>query len=294
MTTPLTVLVSGATGNQGGAVAQALLAKGHKVRALTRNIESPAANRLAAQGAEVQQGNFDDANRLTKALKGIDTFYLMGSPMEVGPEGESKQGIALANAAKSAGVGHLVYGSVANADLNTGIPHFDSKFKVEQHIKTLEVPFTISAPVFFMDNVIAPWSIDTLNAGKITQAMPGNRLLQQVSVKNIGEFVASLIDRRESVFGQRFDFAGDELTGDDMARQLTAALGRDIQYEDFPVSVLREQSADMAAMFEWFDGVGYNVDINKLHETFSDVNWQRYDHWIRSVDWHLLENRKTA
>lgn len=153
------------------------------------------------------QGNFDDADSLAKALQGIDTFYLMGSPMEVGVEGETKQGIALANAAKAANVGHMVYGSVANADLDTGIPQFDSKYKVEQHIKTLGIPYTISAPVFVMDYVVAPWSIDAVKAGKVMQAMPGDRMLQQVSVKNIGEFAASLIDRRETVFGKRFDKA---------------------------------------------------------------------------------------
>ena len=139
MTTKLTVLVSGATGNQGGAVTRALLESGHKVRALTRNKKSSRARRLADQGVELMQGNLDDAESLGRALRGIDSFYLMGSPQEVGVDGETKQGIALADAAKGADVRHLVYGSVANADLDTGIPHFDSKYQVEEHIKTLGV-----------------------------------------------------------------------------------------------------------------------------------------------------------
>lgn len=293
MTTPLKVLVTGATGNQGGAVAQALMARGHIVRALTRNTESAAAIRLAAKGAEIMAGDFEDAEGLAKALQGVDTFYLMGSPMEVGVDGETKQGIALANAAKTAMVGHLVYGSVANADLNTQIPHFDSKYKVEQYIKTLAIPYTISAPVFFMDNVIAPWSIDALKTGKIMQAMPADRLLQQVSVKNIGEFVASLISRRESVFGERFDIAGDELSGNDMARILTETIKHSIQYESFPVSVLKEQSEDMAAMFKWFDNVGYNIDLKKLHNEFPDINWQKYNQWVDAQDWNFLDNKAT-
>lgn len=294
MTTPLTVLVTGATGNQGGAVAQALLTRGHKVRALTRNTESASAKRLANQGVEVLQGNFDDADSLAKALQGIDTFYLMGTPFEAGVESETKQGIAMANTAKAANVGHLVYGSVANADLNTGIPHFDSKYKVEQHIKTLDIPYTISAPVYFMNNVVAPWSIEALKAGKIIQAMPGDRLLQQVSVKNIGEFVASLIDRREAVFGKRFDFAGDEISGKKMAETLSQTTHHHIQYEDIPASTLKEQSEDMATMFEWFNDVGYNVNIKELHERFSDVNWQNYSQWVGDQDWQFLETRKTA
>lgn len=289
MTKKLSVLVSGATGNQGGAVTQALLASGHKVRALTRNTESSRARQLADQGVELIQGNLDDAKSLGRALQGIDSFYLMGSPQEVGVDGETKQGIALADAAKGADVGHLVYGSVANADLDTGIPHFDSKYQVEEHIKTLGVPYTISAPVFFMDNVIAPWALDALKGGKIMQAMPADRALQQVSVKNIGEFVASLISRREEVFGKRFDFAGDELTGDECATTLTRITGHHVIYEALPVSVVKQQSDDMAAMFEWFDRIGYNVDIPELHRSFSDVNWQSYSQWVASQDWQFLK-----
>ena len=289
MTKKLSVLVSGATGNQGGAVTQALLASGHTVRALTRNTESSRARQLADQGVELIQGNLDDAKSLGRALQGIDSFYLMGSPQEVGVDGETKQGIALADAAKGADVGHLVYGSVANADLDTGIPHFDSKYQVEEHIKTLGVPYTISAPVFFMDNVIAPWALDALKGGKIMQAMPADRALQQVSVKNIGEFVASLISRREEVFGKRFDFAGDELTGDECATTLTRITGHHVIYEALPVSVVKQQSDDMAAMFEWFDRIGYNVDISELHRSFSDVNWQSYSQWVASQDWQFLK-----
>ena len=288
MTRKLTVLVSGATGNQGGAVTQALLVSGHKVRALTRNTESPRARRLEKHGVELIRGNLDDAESLERALQDTDSFYLMGSPQEGGVDGETKQGIAMANAAKAAKVGHLVYGSVANADLNTGIPHFDSKFLVEEHIRKLEIPYTISAPVFFMDNLIAPWSLDALKGGKIMQAMPGDRSLQQVSVKNIGEFVASLIGRREEVFGKRFDFAGDDLTGDECAANLTRITGHQVIYEALPVSVVRKQSEDMAAMFEWFDRVGYSVNVPELHEIFSDVGWQSYSQWVESQDWQFL------
>jgi len=288
MTKKLTVLVSGATGNQGGAVTRALLASGYKVRALTRNTETSRARRLADLGVELMQGNFDDPESVERALQGIDSFYLMGSPQEVGVDGETKQGIALADAAKAADVGHLVYGSVANADLNTGIPHFESKYRVEEYIKTLGIPYTISAPVFFMDNIIAPWSIDALKGGKIMRALPGDRALQQVSVKNIGEFVASLIGRREEVFGKRFDIASDELTGDKSAATLTQITGHQINYEALPVSVVRQQSDDMAAMFEWFDHVGYSVNIPELHRLFTDVNWQSYSRWVESQDWEFL------
>jgi len=288
MVTKLKVLVSGATGNQGGAVAQALLTAGHKVRALSRNTESSRARNLAEQGAELIRGNLDDAQSVRRALDGTDSFYLMGSPQEGGAEGEAKQGIELANAAKAAGVGHLVYGSVANADLDTGIPHFDSKYQVEKHIETLDIPYSISAPVFFMDNAIAPWSLDALKGGKIMLAMPGDRSLQQVSVKNIGELVASLIGRREEVFGKRIDFAGDELAGNECAATLSRITDHQIDYEALPVSVVKDQDYDMGAMFEWFNSVGYSVDIAAIRKSFSDVDWQSYSQWVDSQDWQFL------
>lgn len=289
----LNVLVSGATGNQGGAVAHALIAQGHKVRALTRNTSSVAAKQLHELGAEVVQADMDNTDSIAQTLIGMDTFYLMGNPMN-GVEAETAQGIALANVAKAANVGHLVYGSVANADLNTGIPHFDSKYIVEQHIKTLGLNYTISAPVFFMDNVIAPWSIDALKNGKVIQALPGDRLLQQVSVKNIGEFVVSLISKREAVFGKRYDFAGDELTSNEMVSILSHQIKQPIVYESIPVSLVKEQSEDMGLMFEWFDKVGYNVEIDTLREEFSDVNWQSYSQWVDSQNWSFLASKETG
>jgi uncharacterized protein YbjT (DUF2867 family) len=290
MTKQLTVLVAGATGNQGGAVANALLKRGHKVRALTRNKESSSAKRLVERGAEIMQVNLDDMNSVTRAMQEVDTFYLMGSPFEGGVEAETKQGIRLADAAKEANIGHLVYGSVASADQNTLIPHFDSKYAVEQHIKNIAIPYTISAPVYFMDNAIAPWSIDGLKQGKIAGAMPADKLLQQISVQNIGEFVASIINRRETVFGQRFDIAGDELTGNEAAAILSEKMKHTIQFVSFPASVLKEQDADMGAMFEWFDKTGYDVNIADLHKSFPDVDWQDYAVWVESQNWSFLDN----
>jgi uncharacterized protein YbjT (DUF2867 family) len=290
MTTALTVLVTGATGNQGGAVTRALLGKGHRVRALVRNVESPSARKLAAQGVDLVPGNFDDTESLAGALRDVDSFYLMSSPVEVGVEGETQRGISLANAAKAADVGHLVYSSVASADLDTGIPHFESKFKVEQHIMAIGIPYTISAPAYFMENALAPWSMDVLKTGKIVQAMPNDRALQQISVKNIGDFVAAIIDRRDAVFGKRIDIAGDELTGEECAGILTRISGRKIQYESSPLAALREQSEDLALMYEWFDRVGFSADLEALQSEYSDVPWQRFAEWAETQDWRFLES----
>lgn len=284
MNSGLKVLVSGATGNQGGAVATSLLERGHKVRALTRNTGSARAKALAAQGAEVIAGDMNDNDSIRRALQGVDSFYLMGSPFEAGVEAETEQGIRLSSLAREENIGHLVYGSVADADKATRIPHFDSKYKVEEYIKSLGINYSISAPVYFMDNLVAPWATDALKAGQIMMAMPEDMPLQQISVKNIGDFVASLVSRRDSVFGKRYDIAGDELNAYQMTQHVSAALARPMEYVSLAVDALKQQDADMGRMFEWFIETGYDVDIAALHAEFDDVPWQTYTNWIESID----------
>ena len=282
------ILVIGATGNQGGAVVKALLPKGYHIRTLTRNPDSPAAKRLVEKGVEVMKGDFSDHDSLVKAATGMDTVYAMTTPFGSSIEDEVKQGVAMANAAKEANVGHFIFGSVASADRKTGIPHFDSKYEVEKHITSLGIPYTISAPVFFMDNHLSPWLLPSLKEGKLKMAMPANRPLQQISVENIGAFVATLVERREEVFGKRIDIAGDELTGEETAAILSKASGREIKYEGFDSENLRKDSGDMADMFKWFDDVGYKVDIEKLRQDYPEVKWQGLGDWTQKQDWSVL------
>ena len=285
MTKDLSVLILGATGQQGGAVVQSLLPRGHRLRMVTRNIDSPKAKGLREQGVEVLQGDLSDVGSLGNAAKGMDTVYAMTTPFESGVDAEVKQGKAIVDAIKKAGVGHLVFGSVASADQSTNIPHFDSKYEVEKYLVSSNIPYTIIAPVYFMDNLLSPWVLPGLKEGVIKMGMPIDRPLQQISVKNIGEFAATLIERREKVFGQRFDIAGDELTGDQMAALVTDFSGRKITYQGFDPEAMRADNADFAEMFSWFDRVGYDADIKKLRQDFREVPWQTFEDWAREQDW---------
>src|SRR5918912_576207 len=150
------ILVTGATGQQGGSLARLLLQKKHKVYALTRNTQSSAAQDLRNRGANIVKGDLDDSDSLKRAVKGLESVFLMGTPFEDGTEGEARRGQLMADIAKENNIEHLVYSSVANADKNTGIPHFESKYKVEQHIKNLGIPHTIIGPTFFMENLLGP------------------------------------------------------------------------------------------------------------------------------------------
>jgi uncharacterized protein YbjT (DUF2867 family) len=256
---------------------------------MTRNANSPAAKQLRQQGVEVVAGDFTDQDSLVRAASGVDTIFTMTTPFEEGVEEETAQGIAVTNAAKEAGVGHLVYSSVADADKATGVPHFDSKYEVEKHIASSGVLYTIIAPVYFMDNLTAPWTVPGLRQGKLAAALPAGRPLQQIAVQDIGAFAAAIIERRDSVFGRRFDIAGDELTGEESAAILSEATGRDIQYESFPPDALRAQSEDMALMYEWFDDTGYSADIAGLRRDFPEVTWHDFAIWVGQQDWTMLD-----
>ncbi len=284
------VLVTGATGQQGGAVVKALVTRGHHVRALTRNAASPAAQRLREQGVEIAGGDFTDHDSLVRAARGVDAVYAMSTPYEQGAEHETAQGLTITEAAQAAGVAHLISSSVASANRATGMPHFDSKYAVEQHLQASRVPSTIVAPVSFMENVWQPWSLASLRQGKLAMALPASRSLQHIAAADIGAFVAAVIERGDTVFGRRFDIAGDELTGEEAAAILSKVTGREVHYAGFSPDVLRAQSEELALMFAWFDRTGYAADIERLRRDFPEVQWHPFEAWARQQDWRVLDH----
>src|SRR5437870_9362063 len=175
-----TILVAGATGQQGGTVARSLLKRGHRVIGLTRN--APKLTALAAAGIEGVQGDLTHRASMTPLLRKVDGFFVVTTPFEpdfsVHPEKEVLQGTTAIDAAKAASVGHVVLSSVASADRNTGIPHFESKAKVEQYMRASRVPHTIVRPVAFMDNYVSPWMTSSFQRGTMEVRLPPRTRLQ--------------------------------------------------------------------------------------------------------------------
>jgi len=279
-----TVLVTGATGKQGGAVAKALIERGHAVRAMTRTPDNEAATRLAGAGAAIVRGDFADPHSLAAAMAGADTVFVMGTPYEAGPAAEATQGIAAIEAARRAGVGHVIYSSVASANRNTGIPHFDSKFAVERHLTVSGLNWTVVAPVAFMD-FLAATLLDGLRAGELRFPPPADRTVQYVAVSDIGRVVAELASQREAAFAQRIELAGDERTGAEVAAVLSRAAGRDLRYVPLPLDAVRAFSEDLALMLDWLNRVGYHVDLAALRAAFRGVRWQSVEDWAAEQDW---------
>lgn len=252
------VLISGATGQQGGATARALAGKGFTIRALTRNPDSDAAKALAATGAELVKGDLDDEASLKAALADAWGAYAVQNTWTAGVEGEEAQGHRFARAARAAGVQHFVYASVASADRKTGIPHFDNKSRVEDTVRSLGfTSYAIIRPVFFMENLPSPWF---LNGDKLVSALDPKTVLQMIAVSDIGQYGA-LAFTDERFRNLELDIAGDAATMPQTAEILSGALGRTIEYLQIPMSEIRKNSDDFALMLEWFEAVGYDADI---------------------------------
>lgn len=253
------ILISGATGQQGGATARALAGKGFTIRALTRNPDSEAAKAIAATGAELVKGDLDDEASLKTALAGAWGAYAVQNTWTAGVEGEEAQGHRFAKLARAAGVQHYVYASVASADRKTGIPHFDNKARVEDTVRGLGFPsYAIIRPVFFMENLPSPWF---LNGDNLVSTLKPTTKLQMIAVRDIGEYgaLAFLDDARFRNLA--LDIAGDEVTLPEAADTLGRALGRPLSYLQIPIGEVRKNSEDFALMLEWFEAVGYDADI---------------------------------
>jgi uncharacterized protein YbjT (DUF2867 family) len=286
MAQELTVVVTGSTGKQGGAVARGLLERGHKVRAVTRDPDSSQAKSLANAGATLVAASLEDTAAITKALEGATSLFAMTTPFGGGTDAETRQGIAAADAAKAAGV-HLVFTSVGSANRQTGVPHFDSKYEVEKHIAKVGVRATILAPVYFMENLY--FGKEQLAKGIYAATLPPTRTLAQVAVADIGAVAVRVLEDAARFTGKRFDLAGDELTGNDVVALLSRIIGRPFTYYQVPLDVIRQRMGeDGAKMYEWLDRVGYAVDRAALHREFPDVAFHNLESWAKTQDWHAL------
>jgi uncharacterized protein YbjT (DUF2867 family) len=273
------VVVSGATGKQGGATARHLLADGWQVRALTRNPDGAAAQALATQGAEVVQGDLDDRASLDRTLRGaygafsVQNFWLPG----VGFDGEVRQGKALADAAVAAWVEHFVYSSVGGAERNSGLQHFESKWLIEQHVRALGLPATVLRPVFFMENFRSPWN--SPKDGVLAFGLEPGTPLQMIAADDIGAFVAIAFARPEEFIGTATEIGGDSLTLPQVAETWTHTTGEPVRFVEVPLEQIRSFNAEQARMREWLNDHGYQADIPALRKLYPGL--RTFESWLR-------------
>jgi uncharacterized protein YbjT (DUF2867 family) len=280
------ILVCGATGSQGGAVARSLLDRGFRIRALTRDAQKPEAQALAEHGAEVVQGDMEDRSSMDRVLEGAYGVFSMQNFWEAGYDREVRQGKTVADAAKAAGAEHYVYSSVGSAHRQTGIPHFDSKWEVEEHVRGLGLPYTVLRPVFFMQN----WEMmrEPILGGTLPQPLDPDKLFQQVAVEDVGTFAAIAFEHPDNWVGREVDLAGDDQTMPEIAETFGRVVGREVSYYQVPWEQFAEQMGEeYEVMYRWFNDVGYEADITALRQEYPELtNFERY---LRGHGWEGAE-----
>jgi uncharacterized protein YbjT (DUF2867 family) len=276
------ILVTGATGHQGGAVLRHLRASGFSCRVVTRDPDKPEARSLIGHGVEVVRGDLDDPASLTRAVDGVYGVYSVQTWHGVGIESEVRQGMNLIDAAKRSRISHFVQSSVAAADQHSGIPHFESKFRVEEHLRETGMRFTIVRPVFFMENWLG--MRQSIENGVIAFPLTPDRRLALIAVDDIGGTVATAFERPGKWQDRAFELAGDELSMTELAQAFSRASGREVQYRQVPWNDFEAQlGREMAIMYRWFQDVGYHVDISAVRQEYPKLT--TFDHWLNS-NWH--------
>ena len=259
------ILVFGATGRQGGSVANALLKAGWPVRALVLDSTKAASLQLRNAGVELVQGSFEETKVIRTAMKdAYGVFSVL--PASLAAEDEVRHGISIADIAAETGINHFVYSSGASVGNElTGVPRFDAKPRIEAYIRQLDMTTTIIRPMIFMEMLVRPGF--GLDEGRLVSLIRPDHSIQLTSVEDIGRFVAAVLADKSRFGGATLKIASDRLTGRELEVLLSEASGRPIRYERFPDDVLAA-NADLAHMAESLEGgpLAEQVDLELMRE----------------------------
>lgn len=272
------ILVTGANGQQGGSVARQLLINGWYVCGLTRNPDSPAAQALRSKGAVIAQGDLDDRSSLASILKEVYGVYSFPN-LSNGIEKEIKQGKLIAELANEAGVKHFVQASVGGVERQSGVPHFESKWQIEEYVRKLGLAATFLRPTFFMENF--NWKRDQILSGTYESiGMAPEKPLQMISVDDIGKFAAIAFEKPEEYIGQAIELAGDELTEPQITKVMTQVLERAVNLAPLTKP---QPTEDLTKMVHWFNQSGYEADIPTLRSINKDL--MTLETWMKKNNW---------
>ncbi|RAS57145.1 uncharacterized protein YbjT (DUF2867 family) [Lentzea atacamensis] len=275
MTEKKVIAIVGATGQQGGGLARAILddpGSGFAVRALTRNPGSDSAQRLAAQGAEVVEADITDEASLTKAFDGTYGAFLVTNFWDhMSPEQEKQDALNMARAAKTTGLTHVIWSTLDDTRThipldddrmptlmgNYKVPHFDAKAEADQYFIDNEVPTTFLRTTFYWDGLLGQMGPQRGEDGHLVLALAmGDSPLAGIAAEDIGRTAYGVLQRGPELAGQTISIASDHLTGTQIAEHLSAALGEEVTYVPVPFDVLRAQpfpaAAEIANMFQFY------------------------------------------
>jgi uncharacterized protein YbjT (DUF2867 family) len=286
----LSVLVVGAMGRQGSAIARALLHAGHNVHALTADLAHPVATALRLRGARLAWANPDNESEMKDAMNDRDVVVAIPSASADEPDIEARRGLIVANLAAAANTSHFIYLSAMHAWRLTGVSHLDARHEVEQYIRASGLPATIVCPGFYMENLLTGRWLDHLQRGELSMPISPSRKLQQVTRLDVARFIRRVVERREAFIGRRLCLASDELTPIEMAATLARAAGRAVHYVKPDPAVLRVYHPAVADIFDVIDREPGCADVTALRADYPEVNWHTLHGWATRQEWALLRS----
>ncbi|GAA6042164.1 hypothetical protein JCM8097_004993 [Rhodosporidiobolus ruineniae] len=278
----LPILVVGATGKQGGAVLRALQALPNPphLRALSRNPDSPSALKLKNQGIEVYKGDLTDRASLEKALKGVQSAFLVTPPLGTKQSmPEDEQGINFVNAAKATSLPFMVFTSVSDATPTCTVPHFETKARVEEALKESGIPHAVVAPVAFMDNFPKQSGFATAMAMGLFDAALKGKELQLVAVDDIGYVAAQALASPSAYAGRHLKLAGDSLTMSQVRSIYSRVENKSAWKAWLPGFVVNFLPYDFKMMMRFFHDKGYSADVEGLRREYPGL--RTFEQWLR-------------
>ncbi|WP_336363679.1 NmrA/HSCARG family protein [Halalkalicoccus salilacus] len=287
---PTSVLVTGATGNQGGAVVDHLLASDAEfdVRGLTRDTSGETAQALEDRGVTMVEGDLDDPETLREPVGNADAVFAVTNFWTQGYEDQVQQGENLADVAADEGVEQFVFSGVGSHERDTGVPHFDSAWEIEQHARDLDLPLTVLQPVFFFQNLEA-FAEDVVEDGTLALPLEEGVSLQMVDVDDLGHAAAVVFADPDAFVGERFELAGDEKTLEETSEVLSEVTGVDVEPVHVPIEDAYESfGEEFTVMCEWFNEVGYEADIDALADAFG-FEFATLEEYLREHGWEDKE-----
>ena len=273
MTDNKTIFVTGGTGNQGGAVARSLLQQNFTVKVLTRNINSTKAQNLKTLDIELVKGDLNNADSYREHLKDLHGVFSVQT-FENGIEEEINQGIKLATIAKELGVKHFLYSSVVGADLNTNVPHIESKFKIENYIKQIGMPYTIIRPTSLYENFLIPQVRKGILKGKLVQPINRDTIQQYVAVEDIGKAASKIFQNSDLYLSKTMPLATEQLSTQEVADIFSQVLNKKIEYQKLPVLITRLfLGKNLYKMFRWINEKSsfQKEDLELTHKEFPNL-----------------------
>lgn len=289
------ILVTGATGLQGGSVAREALKQGFQVRILVRDINSSKAQTLIQSGAEAVEGDFDNPSSLERAMQNADAVFSMTNPPKPGTDSERQQGYALIQAALNSGVQQFVHTSVARAGTHTDFPRWESnywpkqywtdKWEVEEAIRTAGFSsWTILKPSFMMDNFLnfehGELLFPHLQQGELKTAMLPDTRLDFAAADDVATFACAAFNNPEKFNEKNIELASESLTMKEVATRLSDVKGKRLTvYSLSPEEAVNQGIfSGVVGSHEWNNEVGYNVDIDSL-KTYN-IKLTPFKEWV--------------